>query len=42
MRAARRSRPAGLPPETALHLALYRTFPRANAVLHGHSPQAVG
>lgn len=28
--------------ETALHLALYRTFPEAGAVLHGHSPQAVG
>lgn len=28
--------------ETELHLALYRAFPAANAVLHGHSPQAVG
>ena len=28
--------------ETALHMALYRLFPQANAVLHGHSPQAVG
>lgn len=28
--------------ETGLHLALYRAFPEANAVLHGHSPQAVG
>lgn len=28
--------------ETALHLALYRAFPDADAVLHGHSPQAVG
>ncbi|MDP5279700.1 methylthioribulose 1-phosphate dehydratase [Sphingomonas sp. DG1-23] len=28
--------------ETALHLALYRMFPGAGAVLHGHSPQAVG
>lgn len=28
--------------ETALHLALYRAFPDAGAVLHGHSPQAVG
>jgi methylthioribulose-1-phosphate dehydratase len=28
--------------ETGLHLALYRAFPDANAVLHGHSPQAVG
>ncbi len=28
--------------ETALHLALYHAFPQANAVLHGHSPQAVG
>lgn len=28
--------------ETALHLALYRMFPNAGAVLHGHSPQAVG
>lgn len=28
--------------ETALHLALYRLFPEAGAVLHGHSPQAVG
>ena len=28
--------------ETALHLALYRRFPDAHAVLHGHSPQAVG
>ncbi|WP_431470216.1 methylthioribulose 1-phosphate dehydratase [Sphingosinithalassobacter sp. LHW66-3] len=28
--------------ETALHLALYRSFPDVNAVLHGHSPQAVG
>ncbi|TGX52444.1 methylthioribulose 1-phosphate dehydratase [Sphingomonas gei] len=28
--------------ETALHLAIYRLFPDAGAVLHGHSPQAVG
>ena len=28
--------------ETELHLALYRAFPEANAVLHGHSPEAVG
>lgn len=28
--------------ETALHLALYRLFPDAGAVLHGHSPDAVG
>lgn len=28
--------------ETRLHLALYRAFPDAEAVLHGHSPQAVG
>jgi len=28
--------------ETALHLALYRMFPGTAAVLHGHSPQAVG
>ena len=28
--------------ETHLHLALYHVFPQANAVLHGHSPQAVG
>ncbi|MBO9712792.1 methylthioribulose 1-phosphate dehydratase [Sphingomonas sp.] len=28
--------------ETGLHLALYHAFPEANAVLHGHSPQAVG
>ncbi|MBA17749.1 MAG: methylthioribulose-1-phosphate dehydratase [Sphingomonas sp.] len=28
--------------ETALHLAVYRNFPAAGAVLHGHSPQAVG
>lgn len=28
--------------ETKLHLALYRAFPDADAVLHGHSPQAVG
>ncbi len=28
--------------ETALHLALYHAFPAANAVLHGHSPEAVG
>lgn len=28
--------------ETALHLALYRAFPEAGAVLHGHSPHAVG
>ncbi|WP_375398402.1 methylthioribulose 1-phosphate dehydratase [uncultured Sphingomonas sp.] len=27
--------------ETALHLALYRRFPDAGAVLHGHSPAAV-
>ncbi len=28
--------------ETGLHLALYRLFPHVNAVLHGHSPEAVG
>lgn len=28
--------------ETELHLALYRLFPQMNAVLHGHSPEAVG
>ncbi|MCW3838272.1 methylthioribulose 1-phosphate dehydratase [Sphingomonas canadensis] len=28
--------------ETALHLAIYRLFPEANGVLHGHSPEAVG
>lgn len=28
--------------EAGLHLALYRAFPWANAVLHGHSPEAVG
>ena len=28
--------------ETALHLALYRAFPEAGAVLHSHSPAAVG
>jgi methylthioribulose-1-phosphate dehydratase len=28
--------------ETGLHLALYRAYPEANAVLHGHSPEAVG
>lgn len=28
--------------ETQLHLAIYRAFPDAGAVLHGHSPQAVG
>ena len=28
--------------ETALHLALYRRFADVGAVLHGHSPQAVG
>jgi methylthioribulose-1-phosphate dehydratase len=28
--------------ETALHLAIYRMFPEAGAVLHGHSPEAVG
>ena len=28
--------------ETALHLALYRAFPNAGAVLHSHSPAAVG
>ena len=28
--------------ETALHLSLYRRFPDAGAVLHSHSPQAVG
>lgn len=27
--------------ETTLHLALYRRFPDAGAVLHSHSPQAV-
>ena len=28
--------------ETALHLTLYRMFPEAGAVLHSHSPAAVG
>ena len=28
--------------ETQLHLAIYRKFPDTGAVLHGHSPQAVG
>jgi methylthioribulose-1-phosphate dehydratase len=28
--------------ETALHLAIYRLFPDVKAVLHGHSPEAVG
>jgi len=28
--------------ETALHLALYRSFPDVGAVLHSHSPVAVG
>lgn len=28
--------------ETDLHLALYRLFPETGAVLHGHSPDAVG
>ncbi len=28
--------------ETALHMAIYALFPAANAVLHSHSPQAVG
>jgi methylthioribulose-1-phosphate dehydratase len=28
--------------EMALHLAIYRLFSEVNAVLHGHSPQAVG
>lgn len=28
--------------ETALHLAVYRLFPPVGAVLHGHSPEAVG
>jgi len=28
--------------ETALHLAIYRDFPGAGAVLHSHSPAAVG
>jgi methylthioribulose-1-phosphate dehydratase len=28
--------------ETALHLALYRDFPDVGAVLHSHSPAAVG
>ena len=28
--------------ETALHLALYRAFPDCGAVLHSHSPAAVG
>ena len=28
--------------ETALHLAIYRMFPEVSAVLHGHSPEAVG
>lgn len=28
--------------ETALHLALYHVFPEAGAVLHSHSPAAVG
>ncbi|MBY0283368.1 MAG: methylthioribulose 1-phosphate dehydratase [Sphingomonas sp.] len=28
--------------ETALHMALYARFPAVNAVLHSHSPEAVG
>ena len=28
--------------ETGLHCALYRAYPDANSVLHGHSPEAVG
>ena len=28
--------------ETALHLQIYHAFPEAGAVLHSHSPQAVG
>ncbi|PVX31019.1 methylthioribulose 1-phosphate dehydratase [Sphingomonas pokkalii] len=28
--------------ETDLHLAIYRLFPEVGAVLHGHSPEAVG
>lgn len=28
--------------ETALHLAVYRVFPAVGAVLHSHSPDAVG
>jgi methylthioribulose-1-phosphate dehydratase len=28
--------------ETELHLAIYRLFPNVGAVLHGHSPEAVG
>lgn len=28
--------------ETALHLAVYRSFPEVGAVLHSHSPLAVG
>lgn len=28
--------------ETGLHLSIYRLFPEVNAVLHGHSPEAVG
>lgn len=28
--------------ETALHMALYDRFPEVNAVLHSHSPDAVG
>lgn len=28
--------------ETALHLSLYRAFPHCGAVLHSHSPAAVG
>ncbi|MDF0487658.1 methylthioribulose 1-phosphate dehydratase [Sphingomonas sp. H39-1-10] len=28
--------------ETALHLAIYRLFPDAGAVLHSHSPDSVG
>jgi methylthioribulose-1-phosphate dehydratase len=28
--------------ETGLHLAIYALFPHANAVLHSHSPEAVG
>lgn len=28
--------------ETDLHLSIYRLFPQAGAVLHGHSPNAVG
>lgn len=28
--------------ETDLHLSIYRLFPNVGAVLHGHSPEAVG